>query len=108
VNVYGFAFFNPSVKKEFNPTNVPIALNATVDIIATIKNARALSFIRWDKSENNSIFVFRQNKPCLLFNLRITYTLNCVNNKYVPTVTTMTTGTSATTTCAPLTYKEVA
>src|SRR5699024_7065224 len=77
----GFASFNPLVSKELKPTNVPIALKATVEIIATMKNARALSFIRCDKSENNNIFVFFQNKARLDFNFRTTYTLICVNNK---------------------------
>src|SRR5699024_12877343 len=94
--------------KELKPTNVPIALKATVEIIATMKNARALSFIRCDKSENNNIFVFFQNKARLDFNFRTTYTLIWVNNKYVPTTTSPITGNMAKTTAGPLTNKAIA
>src|SRR5699024_3910815 len=82
--------------------NVPIALNATVEIIATIKKVRALSFIRKAKSDSKIIFVFFQNTLLRLFRKFIRYTLNCVNKMYFPIITTMITGIITKITAAPI------
>src|SRR5690625_2610097 len=70
--------------------------------MATMKKVRALSFMRNDKSESKIIFVFFQNRFFCFFKKLIVYTLNCVNKKYVPIMTTIITGIITTTTAAPL------
>src|SRR5690625_5404405 len=73
-----------------------------------MKKARALSFIRYDRSENNNIFVFFQNKRSLLLSFLTIKTFSCVNKKYVPTITRAATGNKAMTTAGPFTYKAIA
>src|SRR5699024_3300204 len=60
------------------------------------------SFIRKAKSDSKIIFVFFQNTLSRFFRKFIRYTLNCVNKKYVPIITTMITGIITTITAAPL------
>src|SRR5690625_407130 len=75
--------------------------------MATMKKVRALSFMRNDKSESKIIFVFFQNSFFRFFKKLIVYTLNCVNKKYVPIMTTVITGIITTTTVTPSTSTAV-
>src|SRR5699024_3286150 len=70
--------------------------------MATMKKVRALSFMRNDKSESKIIFVFFQNSFFRFFKKLIVYTLNWVNKKYVPIITTIITGIITMTTATPL------
>src|SRR5699024_8922455 len=69
--------------------------------MATMKKVSALSFMRNDKSQSKIIFVFFENSFFRYFKNLIVYTLNWVNKRYVPIITTIITG-IITMTTAPL------
>src|SRR5699024_9937492 len=75
--------------------------------MATMKKVRALSFMRNDKSESKIIFVFFQNSFFRFFKKLILYTLNWVNKRYVPIITTIITGIITMTTAPPFTSMAV-
>ena len=72
-----------------------------------MKNVRALSFMRNERSEKSNIFVLHQKMFSRFLSLPIIKTLNCVNNKYVPMITTIITGIITIKTSNPFAYKAV-